>query len=70
MKRYLPFFHQKKFKALLEALFTKYYIQYMIINRHAAHIREMRREHKGNVMVQEVTEENSIFLLDAIGIKI
>jgi hypothetical protein len=33
----------------------------MIMNRHAAHIREMRREHMDNVMVQEETDENSIF---------
>jgi hypothetical protein len=45
-------------------------MQYMIMNRHAAHIREMRREDKDNVMVQEATDENSIFLLDVIGIKI
>jgi hypothetical protein len=42
----------------------------MIMNRHAAHIREMRREHKDNAMVQEVTDENSIYFLDAIEIKI
>lgn len=40
------------------------------MNRHAAHIREMRRQHEDNAVVQEVTYENSIFLLDAIGIKI
>ena len=45
-------------------------MQYMITNGHAAHIREMRREHKDNVMVQEVTDKNSIFLLDAIRVKI
>lgn len=70
MKRYLPFFHLTHFKAVLEVLFIKYYIQYMIMNRHAAHIREMRREYKDNAMVQEVIDENSICLLDSIGIKI
>lgn len=70
MKRYLPFFHLKHFKALMEVLFNKYYMQYMIMNRHAEHIREMRRERKDNVMVQAVTGENSIFLLDSIVIKI
>jgi hypothetical protein len=42
----------------------------MIMNRHAAHIREMRRDDKDNGMVQGVKDENSIFLLDAIQIKI
>jgi len=42
----------------------------MIMNRHAAHIGELRREHKDKAIVQAVTDENSIFLLDAIGIKI
>jgi hypothetical protein len=42
----------------------------MIMNRHAAHIRGMRREYKDNAMVQEVIDENSICLLDSIGIKI
>jgi hypothetical protein len=54
----------------MEVFFTKYNMQYMIMNGHAEHIREMRRELKDNVMVQEVTGENSIFLLDAIEIKI
>jgi hypothetical protein len=54
----------------MEVLFNKYYMQYMIMNRHAEHIREMRRERKDNVMVQAVTGENSIFLLDSIVIKI
>jgi hypothetical protein len=42
----------------------------MKMKRHAAHTEEMRREHKGNAIVQAVTDENLLFLLDAIGIKI
>jgi len=38
----------------------------MITKRHAENFREMRREHKDNKVVEEVTDENSIFLLDAI----
>jgi len=42
----------------------------VITKRHAEPFREMRREHKDNRVFQGVTGENSIFLLDAIGIKI
>jgi hypothetical protein len=42
----------------------------MIMKRHAAHIGELRKEHNDSAIVQAVTDKNSTFLLDAIGIKI